>query len=293
MNIVEYNNYHETKSHVDASFPYNTYLCTIPLDFTQVPTHWHDEMELIVIKKGSGIVVIDLVSYQVTQGSIILILSGQLHSIAQLDSNTMEYENILFQFSMLFPKDFDLCMQDYFIPFLQGQFYIPSILTKEQDYYDALMDCINQIDHICSLKSYAYQIAIKGYLYQFFYILFHNNQKKIMPQALNKHLEKIKQILKYVEDHYSDPITIQEIAALSGFSSSHFMKFFKMYIGTSFIEYLNDYRLSISARLLLSSNCSILEIAAETGFDNLSYFNRLFKKKYLTTPSNYRKARTE
>ena len=62
-------------------------------------------------------------------------------------------------------------------------------------------------------------------------------------------------------------------------------------MGTSFIEYLNEYRLTMASRLLLSSDASILDIANEVGFDNLSYFNRLFKKRFLTTPSNYRKLR--
>ena len=54
MNINEYQNYHETKAHTSTEFPYNTYLCSIPLDFPGVPLHWHDEMELVVIKKGQG-----------------------------------------------------------------------------------------------------------------------------------------------------------------------------------------------------------------------------------------------
>ena len=57
----------------------------------------------------------------------------------------------------------------------------------------------------------------------------------------------------------------------------------------SFIEYLNNYRLTMASRLLVSSNSSIIAIAMESGFDNLSYFNRLFKKKYKITPSEFRK----
>ena len=52
MNILEYENYHEDKTHVELTFPYNTYLCSIPLDFSGVPLHWHDDMELIYINIG-------------------------------------------------------------------------------------------------------------------------------------------------------------------------------------------------------------------------------------------------
>ena len=60
-------------------------------------------------------------------------------------------------------------------------------------------------------------------------------------------------------------------------------------IGMPFTAYLNDYRLTLAAKALLESHKAILDIATECGFENLSYFNRQFKKKYGTTPSNYRK----
>ena len=102
-------------------------------------------------------------------------------------------------------------------------------------------------------------------------------------------MEKIKTILKYVEEHYADRITIDDMAALTFYSKSHFMKFFRTHMGISFIEYLNDYRLTIAERLLKTSDASILEIAQMSGFDNLSYFNRLFKRKYGQSPGRQRR----
>ena len=87
-----------------------------------------------------------------------------------------------------------------------------------------------------------------------------------------------------------EKITIEDIAKELGLSQSHFMKFFKNTMGTTFTNYLNDYRLTLSSRLLVSSDSSILDIAAEAGFENLSYFNRLFKKRFGVTPREYRKA---
>ena len=104
-----------------------------------------------------------------------------------------------------------------------------------------------------------------------------------------KLLEKMKTIFKYVEDHYAGHITIEDMAELTCYSKSHFMKFFKQNIGTGFIDYLNDYRLTMADRLLKTSDSPVLEIAAQCGFDNLSYFNRIFKRKYGVSPG---KART-
>jgi len=96
-------------------------------------------------------------------------------------------------------------------------------------------------------------------------------------------------MMKYVENHYGERLTIETMASVSGFSQSHFMKFFKNTMGVSFIEYLNDYRLTMAARLLLASSDAIVAISAECGFENLSYFNRMFRRKYGVTPSEYRK----
>ena len=98
----------------------------------------------------------------------------------------------------------------------------------------------------------------------------------------------MKIILKFVENSYMQKITVAEIADRVDFSESHFMRYFKENMGTSFVEYLRDYRLTMAARLLLVSDETILSISEEVGFDNLSYFNRAFKKKYGVTPREYR-----
>ena len=70
------------------------------------------------------------------------------------------------------------------------------------------------------------------------------------------------------------------------------MKFFKETMGCGFIQYLNDYRLTLAAKLLQTTDDSILHISEQTGFENLSYFNRLFKRKYHRTPTTYREQNT-
>ena len=94
--------------------------------------------------------------------------------------------------------------------------------------------------------------------------------------------------MSYIESHYTEPITVQSAADYLGFSESHFMKFFKQHLHTTFTSYLNGYRLTIAARLLLTEDDSILSISERTGFNNLSYFNRLFKKEYQMSPRAYR-----
>ena len=288
MNILEYENYHEKKEHTQVDFPYNTYLCTIPLDFKIVPTHWHDEMELIYVKKGSGIITVDFEEYRLEAPALIIILPGQLHSIKQLEKDRMEYENIIFDPHMLISQKSDTTNEYFFKPLLAGKIAIPSVINLDNSNYGEIITPIDACDSINATKPAGYQLYIKSMLFQFFYIL-DSKCRDFEAKAGNRsNLEKMKTVLKYMENNYADKITIAEIAKLVNFSESHFMRYFKETIGTSFIDYLKDYRLTMAARLLKSSDSQILNIAIDVGFDNLSYFNRSFKAKYGVTPRKYR-----
>ena len=290
MNITEYQNYHEDKKHTLTEFPYNLYPCSIPLDFTFVPLHWHSELEIIVIKKGSGIISVDFHRQTVTSGDIIFILPGRLHSIEQDGQNSMEYENIILQPELLITGEQDLCAEQFIRPLMNNELPTETFFSPSLSYYAQLSECIRQLDLVCSLKEEGWQLAVKSCLFQFLFLLITNrtSSKSSVP-IREKSLEKMKTILKYVEDHYSEHLTIEDMAELTFYSKSHFMKFFKSHIGTGFIEYLNDYRLVMAERLLRSSDSSVLEIASQSGFDNLSYFNRMFKRKYGISPGKYRK----
>lgn len=291
MNINEYQNYHETKAHTSAEFPYNTYLCSIPLDFPGVPLHWHDEMELVVIKKGQGYVSVDFDKHLVHSGDIIMICPGCLHAIEQDASYKMEYENIIFKPELLSSGANDLCMLQYMKPLLDGTLPVEHFLTPAHEVFESLSNCIRRIDLVCADQTTGWQLAVKSALFYFFFLLISERQKKTVSISHNpKSLEKMKTVLKYVEEHYTEKLTIDDMAKLTFYSKSHFMKFFKVHMGTGFTEYLNDYRLAMAARLLKSSDESILMIAEESGFDNLSYFNRIFKRKYGVSPGSYRKS---
>lgn len=291
MNISEYENYQEKKSHGSPSFPYTTYLCSIPLDFASVPLHWHEEMEIIYIKKGRGMITIDLHSHPVSAGTLVLILPGQLHGINQYEHDAMEYENIIFHPDILLSKTADDCSNDFLLPLFGNMISLPALITPELENYEKLAACIDTADEICKTYPKAFQFAIKGQLFSFFYLLFSSCADTSHLPKNKRTLDKMKQIIKYIECNYMEKIAIADIAGEIGVSSSHFMKYFKNTMGTSFTCYLNEYRLTMASRLLLSSDTPILLIANDVGFDNLSYFNRLFKKRFGTTPSNYRKLR--
>ena len=288
LNQQEYTSYHETKEHGVPNFPYNTYLCSIPLDFREIALPWHKNPELIYIKKGTGQIRVDYEEYLLCAPAIVLILPGQLHAIYQNGTDTMEYKKIIFDSDMLISRQTDKSMSEFLLPMLNGQLAIPTVFTPDTPYYTEISSPIDACDEIGKTRPLGYELYIKSRLYEFFYILASRCCDYTAQPHNRQYLEAIKPVLHIIKNHYSEKITVEQAAKEAGFSASYFMHYFKEIMHCSFITYLNNYRLNIATELLVSSDSSILEIAEATGFSNLSHFNRQFLKKYKVTPREYR-----
>ena len=91
----------------------------------------------------------------------------------------------------------------------------------------------------------------------------------------------------FIESNYSEHITVADAAEMSNFSESYFSKIFRQLTGTSFTQYVKEYRLERAAEKLRDTNTPISEIAFSVGFNNLSYFTRSFREKYKMTPKAF------
>ena len=153
MELIEYVQYKETKLHERPGFAYNTYLCTIPLDFPRVAMHWHEYMELIYIKKGRGTVSVDLTPYPVRAGCIMPVLPGELHSIDGTAGETMEYENIIFSLEILESKDEkDWCRQYVTDALREGQLQFPRPLIPGTPIHTAAASALDAADDACRVR---------------------------------------------------------------------------------------------------------------------------------------------
>ncbi len=108
--------------------------------------------------------------------------------------------------------------------------------------------------------------------------------------------EKLNKVLDYVHFHFSEVIRLADVAKMVNISEASFCRFIKQHTSKSFIDFLTDIRLGAASRALVDSSLSIAEIGYDCGFNNLSNFNRIFKKKKGVTPKefrdNYRKNKT-
>lgn len=290
MEFDEYAQYRETKLHEQPDFAYNTYLCTIPQDFDRVNPHWHDQMEVIYIKRGEGVVSVDFNRLEVRAGSIVPVLPGEIHSIDGTPGGRMEYENIIFSPGMLGGGDEDEWFRKNVLePLRNGNLAFERPIPPGTDFYLEAKTALDGADAACTVRTPGYSLLVKGHLFEFLHALYVNRLDRPLVEP-RKSADRLKAVLADVKARYAERLTVAEAASLAGYSEAHFMRVFKEETGQTFVGYLNDYRLTAATYFLRETDESISNIAVSCGFDNGSYFIRRFRARYGKTPSEYRKA---
>lgn len=280
---------HETKIHGTIPFPCSVYRGRIPEWIPSFPLHWHDDFELIYCAEGRVRVTVCGKVYTLRKKDLVVILPHAVHSIEQDGTQEGDYFNILFHPSLFQGSENDLCYEKYVLPFLRGE--------RTMDCFYPVESCFNQTISPCILsilehrkESYStHELMIKSDLYRLLYFI--NRQSAaaaIDAGSLQFSYGRLKNALYYVQKFYDREIPIKEAANQCGFSESHFMKLFKELTGMSFNAYLVNYRLELAAKQLKETNLKVIDIMANCGFRNQSYFTRAFQKKYRMTPRAYR-----
>ncbi len=276
----------ETKLHGSLLFPFTIYPCTIPKDFPSVALHWHTSMELIYVKKGQGRVQLDNTHFTAHAGDIFIIPPQTLHAMGYDVGHVMEYENFIFQTDILGSGASDACTQQYLIPLGNGQLLAPFLISPDHPNYPEISRCLQLTETLCEEKDLAYEIGVKAAMLQL--LLYLIRMQPNPPAGESQDTQRLKLVLKLVQENFSEKVTVTQAAESCGFSTSHFMRWFREHTGTSFSNYVNKCRLDAAAEKLRFTNHKVLTIAGETGFESLANFNRQFKARYGITPREYR-----
>ncbi|MBA4687119.1 MAG: helix-turn-helix transcriptional regulator [Candidatus Galacturonibacter soehngenii] len=138
------------------------------------------------------------------------------------------------------------------------------------------------------------ELAIYAQLVHLFVMLGRNrlSNTDIFPNVRiykqKEYMQKFNSVLDYIDSHYMEELTLDDVASYSGFSKYHFTRLFKQYSDSTFYDYLSFKRIKAAESLLAEPNLSITEIALQAGFSSISTFNRIFKNQKNCTPSEYR-----
>ena len=279
----------EDAKHGDSFFPIQRYITTLNNNYPVITAHWHEEAELTMITTGSCKHQIDLVDYDVKEGDILFIPPLFLHSITDECTEKMVSDTYVFHLNFLGGNSTDICSTRYLTPMMNQEFSMPHLITPKHPAYASLKTIFTQINHLYDEAIPGYELAIKAMLLQVCFLLIQYSNRLETPDS-GTPSDMLKKVLDYIELNYSEVIIVSELADICNFSDYHFMRFFKKYMGMSFMDYVNEVRFSKVYSDLIYTTDSVQDILANRGFTNYKLFMRMFKERYGTTPLQKRKA---
>ncbi|MGN1233164.1 MAG: helix-turn-helix domain-containing protein [Candidatus Cryptobacteroides sp.] len=253
------------------------------------PLHRHKEFELNFIEHGAGVrrIVGDSVE-EIGEYELVLVGSeGLEHVWEQGSCKSKDIREITIQFS--------------------DDLLSSSLLAKSQ--FASIRKMLSQAEHglafpvsaimkvYSSLDTLALEQEKFVQFLKFLYILYElslADDVKVLASSSfantsrNKESRRVQKVKQYINDHYAEPLRLNDLASLAGMSPVAFSRFFRVRTNRTLSDYIADIRLGFAARMLVDTTKNISEICYECGFNNLSNFNRMFKAKRGSTPREFR-----
>jgi len=248
--------------------------------------HSHDYYEIYYLYSGKRKYFIKDNIYTINNGQLVFINRNDLHRT--IDAGARECERLLINFK---PAFFMPCEKGRFenliFIFTKG-LNVLELSIKDQVYIEELFFKINSEIHG---KNFGFEEIILSLLIQLlvFSARFAVSHSLSPYRASDPRLEKVLEIVQYINIHYSDPLTLFSISKHFYISPYYFCKLFKKYTDFTFTEYLNNLRIKEVRRLLCESDMNIQAISDKAGFGSISHFGRVFKKFTGFSPLHYRK----
>ena len=282
----------EQLPHGNAMFPFMIHeVSSDTRTEERIACHWHEEIEILVVTKGSAVLILNNDRYELKEGYVAFILPNHLHLVTALLGDTFDFYAVVFHPDLLSSSIQDVIQQQYFDSVLQENILFPTVLSAQEAKEFGIADVLSDIYALFAKKEPCFDLLIKARLYVVWslYYLHGTSSASMSERTSDYRIALVKSIIDYIHTHYESQITLNILASHFHLSREHLCRLFKKMTRMSPIEYLNFYRISTSTRLLRETDHEISDIALEIGFNNISYFNRTFKRYMHVTPGEYRK----
>ena len=293
-------NYYTNRTLTDTEigYPVHVYFIELAKMYMQrIRWHWHPEFEVIIVNHGEADFFTDDKKIRLKAGQGILINQNTMHSIQSADPDaSCNLYSTIFHPSFLFGYGNTVMSGKYLSPILSSPVFRTMLLDEQDPVAEKILDAINSVIAVNMTKKYGYELVTKSYLCQLWVTLL----EKVIPQnvktykncSLSLDESRVKEAILYIESHYAEHITLDELASSIHISKSECCRCFKRTLELTPIEYLMKYRIFRAASMIQSDDPishSISELAFSVGFNNASYFNKVFKQYLKCTPSEFKK----
>lgn len=249
----------------------------------EMPFHWHMECELILVLQGRFSLSLDGENLELYAGESAFLPEGIIHGGTPHDCI---YECIVFDMDR-FLQDSTICRERYTSMLgpgarIQTRFSSGSNVGR----------IVNQLFEAMEKERPGYEFITTGLLWQFIGTVLQQRQyTKPAKEDRRSHRRamQIKRALRRIRRDYAAPLTLDQLAAEAELAPQYFCRVFRQVTGRTPVDYLNYYRIECAAELLCATEDSVTDIALSCGFNDLSYFIRLFRHYKGSTAGQFRK----
>lgn len=260
------------------------------LQRNDVPWHWHEEFEAIVVVEGTMVLGVGNTTEVILEGDGCFINSGLIHSCWAQEGSACRIRSVVFHPDFIGGTPESVFYQQYLNPLLKHSVFGYTYLSQEVRWQAETICAIDSTWEAFSSEKHGYEFEARNQLSSLICHLHANclsNERTVDAKAL-KNEQRIKIMLQFIHEHFSENLTTAQIAQSASISESECLRCFRATIRETPIHYLRQYRLRQAAYLLTTTQEKIATIANRCGFDDLSYFAKAFREIQGSSPSEYR-----
>ena len=275
----------ENKPHGTKDDPFSIYHIKNEGRSFQIPVHWHDELEIIYVKSGFLTVSISGENYIGTPGDAFVVSPGNLHFMGS-QTDTVDYFTFLFPLKYISFRTDDMLDDKLLEPLNSGHLMInPRVKDSAKELCEQLIDIYMAENDETESKITA-QIKTKIILLQF--ILEMWKKGFVIENDTSGRNIVEKEMVSYIQQNFTGKISLKEFGEQFHLSEKYISRYFKEHFHITLSQYITYLRLENAKQLLQDTDLSVTETAMQSGYQNVSYFIRSFKKTYGISPLKYR-----
>lgn len=263
---------------------------TDPTLTERISTHWHTEYELLAITEGRGEFRINDRRFPVQAGELVFVNSDEIHGLSAELGTPLSICAVVFGSAMIESPVNDAIEQKYIRALRSGELVFRDHLYGGEGWQREALARLSDLRESFAERPPCYELRLKADLYAIWYLLASHPARLAHPRVTDERdVLLTKQMLEYLQQNYAARLTLAGMAAQFHLSEGQLCRFFKAKVNLTIVEYLNYYRISRATELLQHSGDPIGVVAGQAGFDNISYFNKMFRRYMHCTPCQFRK----
>lgn len=290
MQIITNQFQKELKKHGSDHFPFLvSYQRLSEYDSNSFMWHYHPEIEITYIKKGSMHYRVNNQSFHLKEGDIIFCNSNALHSGEMEHQEDCSYIPITFDPKLIYGFFQSTICTKYVEPVIQNLAVCAMHIDYTESWHETFRKKMLEVIALDKEKPDFYELDISIRMQIMWRLLVEHLPHQPLPAASDlTEYERIRKILSYIEQNYMNPITLAEVAEHIHLCESECTRLFKRHMNTTLFSFLQEYRIERSLEYL-STHESISNIAGKTGFSDSNYYSKVFSKIKGCSPREYRK----